>query len=438
MTITASPESAVPVAAAGTVDVLPPPPKLVSLAGELRHRPFLRLWLAALVSEVGDWAARLALATVVYHRTGSAAWAALIVSSSLLPTLGPGQLLATLADRFDRRIVMVAADLARAAVFLTIAAATALPVWIVVILTIVAGLATVPFEAARSAATLDVTPTERVAAVLSLGQMTQSVALVLGWALGGVLLAAITATGALKVNAVTFAVSAVLLVGLPPLRSAAPADGETTAPPLAAFARLRLAAGFIWADPLVRRAATIAIVAVGPATAVEALVIPAVATHWPSHPSLAAAVLATGAATELLLTLALPLTATADRLVRVASWCAVAPAVLAGVLLVLPQPDLQTAGFVIAAASMAALAPASAALGPRLPAAHRASSFAVLATTLTATQVTLTTAGGFIADWTTPATAAVLLISLSVGAGIIVAVKPLPGPPSRTRRSERR
>jgi len=91
--------------------------RLTSLCGGLREPAFRRLWLSQVVSEVGDWAARLALTTLVYRRTDSAAWATVIAVSALLPMLGPGQLIATLADRFDRRLILVSADIARAAVF---------------------------------------------------------------------------------------------------------------------------------------------------------------------------------------------------------------------------------------------------------------------------------------------------------------------------------
>src|SRR3954470_7605892 len=186
--------------------------QLAALCGELRNGAFRRLWLSQVASEFGDWAARLALTTVVYARTASAAWAALIAVSSLIPMLGGGQLLASVADRVDRRIVMVTADLVRAALF-TVLAVVSLPTPLLFALSVAAGLATVPFEAARSAATLDVTPEERIPAVMSLGQATQSVALIGGWSIGGGLMVVVGAQGALAVNAGTFLLSAILLLG---------------------------------------------------------------------------------------------------------------------------------------------------------------------------------------------------------------------------------
>jgi hypothetical protein len=249
--------------------------RVSNLVVELRRPAFRKLWLSQVSSEVGDWAARLALTTVVYQRTGSATWTALMAVSGLLPMLGPGQLLASIADRIDRRVILVSADLVRAVVF-GVGRCVAAMTPTLVLLSVVAGVATVPFEAARSAATLDVTPPDRLPAVMSLGQATQSLALVVGWATGGVLLAAIGTSGAIGVNAATFVVSALLLVRLPSLRADHAGAAGASPTSSTAVGRLASAARSIRADHLVRRAAIVAVLAVGPATAVETLIVPTV------------------------------------------------------------------------------------------------------------------------------------------------------------------
>src|SRR4051794_9572143 len=75
---------------------------------------FRALWLAELLSVAGDQLARVALAVLVFGRTGSASWSALTYALTFLPALFGGVLLGGLADRFPRRRVMVVADLARA------------------------------------------------------------------------------------------------------------------------------------------------------------------------------------------------------------------------------------------------------------------------------------------------------------------------------------
>ncbi len=98
--------------------------------------------------ELGDWAARLALAVLVYDETGSATAAGLVTAVGLLAWVGPGQLLSSLADRMSRRTVLVACDLVRAPAFGL--AAVGVPL---LVLVFVSGLATPPAEsvAARCA-----------------------------------------------------------------------------------------------------------------------------------------------------------------------------------------------------------------------------------------------------------------------------------------------
>lgn len=400
--------------------------RIRTLVAEVRNEKFRKLWLSQVVSEIGDWAARLALTTLIYERTGSAAWAALMAVSALLPMLGPGQVLASLADRFDRRVMLVSADIVRAGIFGLIALVD-LPSGALLALSIASGVATVPFEAARSAAILDVTPGERVPAAMALGQATQSLALVVGWAAGGLLLTLVGTDGALAVNAGTFVLSASFLVRLPALRAhAAESDGVVST--LSIAGRLKAAAATLLGDSLIRRAAAVAVLAVGPATAVETLVVPFVGRTWPASPSLAAIVLAVGAAADLALTVAISTNQAPEQLVRIAAWCSAAPAGLAIVLFSTGVPSLAAVAFVVSAMSLTAIAPASAALAPRLPAALRASSFTVLATMLTLTQVVLSTGGGAVADAAGTARAASLLLILPVGVGVAALVRPLRRP----------
>jgi predicted MFS family arabinose efflux permease len=397
--------------------------RLATLCGGLREPAFRRLWLSQVVSEIGDWGARLALTTLVYHRTGSAAWATLIAVSGLLPMLGPGQLLATLADRLDRRLILVGADVVRAAVFAVLTVTTP-PTGMLLALSTLAGLATVPFEAARSAATVDVTPPDRLPAAMALGQATQSLALVLGWALGGVLLLVAGTHGALGVNAGTFMASAVLLAGLPALRPSRRAqDAETRDRRRGPVRRLTGAARWVLREPLVRRATIVAVLAVGPATAVEALVVPYVGSASDSQ-SLAALLLALGAVGDLLLTVAIPTELPPEKLLRIAAWCSAGPAAVAALLFGTGNNALISAGFVVSAMSLSAIAPASSALAPRLPAHLRASCFTVLATALTLTQVVLSTGGGVAADSLEPQWAALGLALMPVVAGVAALCRP--------------
>jgi MFS family permease len=219
--------------------------RMRDLSAPLGFREQRLIWIAHVLSEFGDWAARLALAVLVYRRTGSPFLTGLVTTVSLLPWVGVGQILATLGDRWPRRRLMVVSDLVRGAAYLAMLAA--LPVWGLFVLAFVAALATPPFEAARSALLPLSVPEERYSAAIALGALTSQLALLFGYAAGGGLVAVVGVRGALAVNAATFLVSALVLSGL---------RIGITGTALVATARKRLGAGVavIRHDRFVRRA----------------------------------------------------------------------------------------------------------------------------------------------------------------------------------------
>ena len=102
-----------------------------------------RLALARLISITGGAAAFAALNFTVYERTGSAAW----LSASLLLTFGVAGVFAplggVLGDRFDRRKVMIASDLAGAACYAAMAFAH--EPWLLIAVGFVAAVVETPF-----------------------------------------------------------------------------------------------------------------------------------------------------------------------------------------------------------------------------------------------------------------------------------------------------
>lgn len=87
----------------------------------LRRRPDLaRLWLGEVVSQAGDALYQIALLWLVLELTGSSGLTGLVAMSGYLPTLLFGLLAGALADRVDRRRVLLAANLGRAVLALAI------------------------------------------------------------------------------------------------------------------------------------------------------------------------------------------------------------------------------------------------------------------------------------------------------------------------------
>jgi MFS family permease len=179
------------------------------LSQVFRHAEFRALWAAELLSIVGDQLARVGLAVLVYGRTGSAAWAALTYALTFLPAMAGGVLLGRLADRYRRRELMVLADLLRAGL-VGLMALPGLPLWLLCALLVVVVAAGPPHAAAQGALLPEVLG-PRFEAGLAVRQITSQAGQLAGFALGGAALAVVSPSVALGADALTFAVSAVLL-----------------------------------------------------------------------------------------------------------------------------------------------------------------------------------------------------------------------------------
>jgi MFS family permease len=174
-------------------------------------REFRALWAAELCSILGDQLARVALALLVFRQTSSAALTALTYALTFAPAVLGGALLSGLADRYPRRTVLVTTDLLRAALAATMAIPSlSLPaLWALVGLL---SMSAAPFKAAQLALLPQILTGDRYVVGLSLRQITGQSAQLVGFATGGLLLAAVEPHVALALNAGTFLASAGLVV----------------------------------------------------------------------------------------------------------------------------------------------------------------------------------------------------------------------------------
>ncbi len=173
-------------------------------------REFRFLFLAYLLSLIGDELVRVALAVLVFESTDSPFLAAATFGISYAPWVLGGPVLSTLADRLRRRSVLVGSDLARG-VLVACLAIPGLPLWLMLTMLFAASLLAPPFESARSALMPDVLEGDRYAVGTSVTGISSQVAQVLGFVGGGVLVLTISARGALLVDAATFFLSAALV-----------------------------------------------------------------------------------------------------------------------------------------------------------------------------------------------------------------------------------
>ena len=172
-----------------------------------------RLALARLISLTGGSAAYIALIAAVYDGTGSAAWVSAALFAGVTGTVVAAPVSGWVGDRYDRRRVLIASDLAAAAVSLAMAL-TGEPEALVVLLGIAALVAS-PFEPASAAAIPNLVEPADVARANALVASTGSAGYLVGPLLGGVVLGAGASPSTLfAVDAATFVVSALIIAGL--------------------------------------------------------------------------------------------------------------------------------------------------------------------------------------------------------------------------------
>src|SRR4051812_27969054 len=157
----------------------------------LRVYPQLRrLWLASTISLLGDWLSFVAVSLLALDRGGGASSLAVVLAVHALPRALLAPLAGTLADRFDRRRVLVGAAVVQAALTALMAlaalAGAVLAVQALVLARSAVGAFVVPAE---TAALRGVVPEEDLLRANTLLSSTWSVTYVAGMALGGVLAA---------------------------------------------------------------------------------------------------------------------------------------------------------------------------------------------------------------------------------------------------------
>lgn len=180
----------------------------------LRNREFRGLVIAQVTSELGDHIARVALASLVLKRTDSAFLAVLAFVVSFVPAVFGSALLGALADRLPRKVILLGCDLARAVVVGVIAlvAVDSTPIWLLLLLLLVAETFTAPFMAASRAVLPDVLPDPRECLVGSgllrvLFQLDQ----VMGILAAGVVIVLVGERAGLLLDVASFLVSFVVL-----------------------------------------------------------------------------------------------------------------------------------------------------------------------------------------------------------------------------------
>ena len=190
---------------------------------------FRALWSAQALSCAGDQFAQVAIAFVVYARTGSAFLTAAAYALTYLPPVIGGAVLSGLADLMPRRQMMITLDLARAGL-VALMALPGLPFAGLCALFFGAVLLGTPFSAARSALLPDVLPSDKYPLGSLIGSHTTQLSQIAGFLAGGGLVASLGPYRALALDSLSFSLSAgILACGVRP-RPAPPRSASHPSP----------------------------------------------------------------------------------------------------------------------------------------------------------------------------------------------------------------
>lgn len=222
-------------------------PATVSPFSVFRNRNFTLLWSAQLISTVGSALTSLAASILVYRETGSALSVGLMLMATAAPSIVLGLIAGVFVDRLDRKRIMVAADLIRAALVFTIPFLVSSNIaWLYVIVLLTSSVGQF-FEPAQSSVLPEVATDQELAAANSLMAISSFGATAVGFAASG-LLAQFSIEWAFYLDALTFLISAgfIFATQVPPVR----VEGETHVATL--FRNMQGGLQYLFRSPILR------------------------------------------------------------------------------------------------------------------------------------------------------------------------------------------
>lgn len=174
-----------------------------------RNANYRNLWLGSVISQLGDWFNLLASAELIASLTNSGIALSYLFLARFLPLFIFSPIAGVLADRFDRRRIMILSDLLRAGIVLAfLLVRSADQVWVFYLLMVLQFSLSALFTPARTAVIANVVDEKDLVAANALDSLTWSTMLALGAFLGGVVAAVFGVATAFVADALTFLLSA--------------------------------------------------------------------------------------------------------------------------------------------------------------------------------------------------------------------------------------
>ncbi len=185
----------------------PPARGIRHAARAFRHRDFTVFWLGALASNTGSWVQNLAVPYVIYEVTHSASWVGFATFTQFIPVMLLGPLAGSIADRYDRRKVLLTTQALMAVGALALWLAWSQGVrspWAILGLVAVSGVfAGINIPSWQSFVN-DLVPREDLLSAVTLNSLQFNAARAIGPGLGGILVTTAGPSWAFFINGVSF------------------------------------------------------------------------------------------------------------------------------------------------------------------------------------------------------------------------------------------
>ncbi|MBB6023679.1 MFS family permease [Paenibacillus sp. JGP012] len=200
----------------------------IDVQGSLKqNRPFVTLMVSQAISNLGDWLHLLAILTLVGLRWNATPWEITFVTlSAALPILLTGPFAGALADRLNRKWLMITADGAR--IVIVGALIFADQIWHVYVLLVLKSLFDVVFSPAKNGKLKELVPHHQLAQAVSISSVIEQMSKIIGPALGGLLVAAFGVAWCFVLDASSFLISGIILLWIPGYRVIQQANSDVT------------------------------------------------------------------------------------------------------------------------------------------------------------------------------------------------------------------
>lgn len=192
-----------------------------STFGSLAVRNYRLYFIGQVVSVSGSWMQRVAQAWLVLHLTGSGVALGIVSALQFLPMLVLGAWGGVMADRMDKRRVLMLTQAVMGFLALALGVVTltgSVRLWMVYLLALLLGLVTAMDNPARQSFVMEMVGRAQVTNAVSLNSAVFTGARVVGPAIAGVVISLVGTGWCFVINAVSFAAVVLALVAMDPTR----------------------------------------------------------------------------------------------------------------------------------------------------------------------------------------------------------------------------